>query len=216
MKIKSILKDILLLITGTGLLTLSLHMVVIPNNMGTNGLAGLSVILYRMLAINPNITFFLFNIPLLLIGYRFVGKKLFFLTIIGASSMSLWLTFWPLFPSIQMSDLGILAGIFDGILSGIGIGFAIKSGGSSGGSAIISVILNHLKNISMSKTLLSIDIVVIAAAFVTFLSFESFLITILSSVIASLLVKVIVKNDTKTIRTQTRHLSLKPISIFHK
>jgi uncharacterized membrane-anchored protein YitT (DUF2179 family) len=194
-KNKNVLRDLLLLIGGTGLITLSLHMIVIPNNMASQGLSGLSVVLFQIFSVSPSITFFLFNIPLLILGYRFIGKKMFLYTLIGSLSINAWMVLWPFFPQLQMGGLGYLAGFFDGILTGLGITLAIRSGGSSGGSAIIALIIHHIKNIGVSKTLLAFDILVLGLAFLTFLSLQTFIITIISSVIASLIVRFLAKKE---------------------
>jgi len=193
LKNKSLLKDILLLLAGTGIMTLSMLTVVLPNNLASSGMSGLAVLLYQLFAISPSLTFFLINIPLLIIGFRFVGKKLFFLTIIGSMSISVWMEVWSRLPMFQLAGLGVWAGLLDGVLGGIAVSLVLLSGGSSGGSAIIAVILHHVKDISMSKSILILDILVLTAALVTFLSVPAFAVTMLSCAITSLIVKLFLK-----------------------
>lgn len=192
---KKLLRDVLLLLLGTALITLSINIFVIPNNLATNGLSGLSVVLYHAVHIDPSLSFFMFNVPLLLLGYKFLGKKLFFLTIVGAMSLSGWMFIWEQLPWIQLHlpDMVLVAGICDGVISGLGVGLAIKSGGSSGGSAILSLIFHHLREIPVNKTLFFVDVMVMVFALMTYLDFVNFAITILSCYIASQVVKLVVR-----------------------
>lgn len=200
MKIKrSTVNDVMLLLLGTALITLSIQVFVIPNNLASNGVSGLSVVLYHAFQLDPALTFLLFNIPLLFFGFRLVGKKLFFMTILGSLSLSGWLFIWEQIPALQLAMPGwlVLAGICDGIVSGVGIGLALRSGGSSGGSAILSLIFHSVWATPINRTLFVFDAFVMGLALFVYLGWFNFIVTLGSCLIASQVVKLVADKHAK-------------------
>ena len=62
------------------------------------GVAGLTLILKFLAGMNPAISTILLNIPLLIIGYRYLGKRARIYTIYGTLILSFWICFWQLVP----------------------------------------------------------------------------------------------------------------------
>jgi len=196
-KNKQLLKDILLLIVGAGIFTFSVLAFVVPNGLASAGLTGLTIVIYQLFGLETGVSFWIFNIPLLIAGYFLVGKKLFFMTIVGSQSLTLWLLVWHRVPGIQVVFTGnwsFLAAICSGLVGGIGISMIMKSGGSTGGSAIVGVLLNHLKNIPFHKTFLIWDTSVLIIGIMTYLTFPRFALTLVQAFIMSRMVKLLVPN----------------------
>ena len=83
---KSILIDILMIALGCAIYALSLDMISVPNKLADGGLSGISLLLRHFWGINMGLSTLVLNIPLILLGYRFMGKRLLAYTIWGTLS----------------------------------------------------------------------------------------------------------------------------------
>lgn len=195
-----LLKDLLMLIGGAGIFTFSVMAFVVPNGLASAGLTGLTIVIYQVFGLETGVAFWLFNIPLLIAGWHFVGKKLFFLTFIGSQSITVWLMLWQRLPFIQVTFAGnlvILAPILAGIIGGFGISLVLKSGGSTGGTAIVMIMLNHVKGIRMDLTSIVWDASVLLLGLATYLTLPRFGLTLVQAIIISRMVKLFVPNVSK-------------------
>jgi len=64
-----------------------------------------------------------------------------------------------------------MACVIGGLLSGAGIGLVFLSNGSSGGTDIIAKVVNKYRNITLGRTLLYCDVLIICSSY--FLEFGS-------------------------------------------
>ena len=143
-------------------LALSLFM----NNAGllATGLTGIVQIINEFFieSIDFGVLYLLFNIPVLVIGYFFIGKKFTFYTIVSVLTVSLTSS---LLPSFVLSDDIFLNSIFGGLIMGYAIGGLLKIGSSSGGTDILGIIYYQKKGTSFTKfnSILNLFIIVIGA-----------------------------------------------------
>jgi uncharacterized membrane-anchored protein YitT (DUF2179 family) len=164
-KTPSIFLDILTIICGTAITAVAINMMTIPAGLLTGGLTGISQFLNHFTPINVGISYFVLNIPLMILGYKFLGKKFSIYTIIGIILLSTFLYIIPI--QHLWTDNILLASIFGGILNGIGCGIVLRRGGSQGGLDILSRVIAKHMNISVGKTNLIVNVViVIASAFI--------------------------------------------------
>lgn len=181
-------------ILGAGIVrAVSVHVFVVPNNFAPGGITGLASILEYVTTnsghpINAGYFLVIFNVPLLIIAWIFLGKR--FACVSGIaiilSSLLMVLTekFLPSF-KFQASQTGIdrvLAAIAGGILGGAGIAIMLKIGGSCGGTDIVATIIqrkNSATNVAWFIFMLD-STVVLASGFVYHRA-EHFLVPILLS-----------------------------------
>lgn len=127
------------------------------------------------------------NIPLILIGYRFMGKRALAYTIWGTLCLSFFLWFWRSVPIIKQLDLEhdlFLSAISAGLLSGLGLGLVFRYNGTSGGTDIIARVCQIKLGISSGKVLLFCDAVVLFAS-LSYLDIKHMLYTLLASFVLS-------------------------------
>ena len=159
--------DLLMIALGCAIYGISLDMISVPNKLADGGLSGISLILRHFWGINMGLSTLILNIPLILLGYRFMGKRLLAYTIWGTVSLSFFLWFWRSVPIIKQLDLEhdlFLSAISAGVLSGIGLGLVFRYNGTSGGTDIIARICQIKFGISSGKMLLFCDAVVLFAS----------------------------------------------------
>ncbi|MBA2915293.1 YitT family protein [Lactobacillus crispatus] len=184
---KSILIDILMIALGCAIYALSLDMISVPNKLADGGLSGISLLLRHFWGINMGLSTLVLNIPLILLGYRFMGKRLLAYTIWGTLSLSFFLWFWHSVPIIKQLDLEhdlFLSAISAGLLSGIGLGLVFRYNGTSGGTDIIARICQIKFGISSGKMLLACDAIVLFVS-LSYLDIKHMLYTLLASFVLS-------------------------------
>ena len=179
--------DLLMIALGCAIYGISLDMISVPNKLADGGLSGISLILRHFWGINMGLSTLVLNIPLILLGYRFMGKRLLAYTIWGTVSLSFFLWFWRSVPIIKQLDLEhdlFLSAISAGVLSGIGLGLVFRYNGTSGGTDIIARICQIKFGISSGKMLLFCDAVVLFAS-LSYLDIKHMMYTLLASFILS-------------------------------
>jgi len=186
---QQVLRDILLLVTGSVLYAAAIKGILIPQNFATGGVTGLALIIHKEIpSLNVGWTYCILNVPLFALAWMAVGRRFFFYSILGAGALSVSLAFMHI--TIHLDDK-ILSAIFAGIIIGAGAGISLRSSGSQGGLDILSVMLLKRFSISLGNTILTVNaIVLILVSF--FYSLDAVLYTLIllyvSSKVANLVV----------------------------
>jgi len=156
------LKDILCILIGTSLYAFGLVSFNIANNLAEGGVTGITLILRALFSINPAYSTLVINIPLILIGGKILGKRSFYYTIFGTIALSAFLWFWQKFPVVINLDHDLLiASLLAGLAAGLGSGLVYRVGGTTGGTDIIARILEKNFGVSMGRSLLIFDVIVL-------------------------------------------------------
>lgn len=165
------IKNVIFIIIGAIILALGIVHFNMENNLGEGGFTGITLLLYFLWDINPAISYFLLNIPLFIIGWRFLSKVSFIYTIIGTIAVSLFLNLFQTFSiSIDLRADMTLAALFAGVFSGIGLGIIFRFGGTSGGIDIIARILYQKAGWPIGRTMFLFDVIVITTSIFTILN----------------------------------------------
>ncbi|BAQ25279.1 YitT family protein [Streptococcus troglodytae] len=69
------------------------------NHIAEGGMAGLTLVFHALFGINPTYTGYLFNLPLLLFGIYFFGRKMMVYTIYGTTLMYFFVLYLSKIPS---------------------------------------------------------------------------------------------------------------------
>lgn len=140
-----------------------------PNDIIAPGLGGVVIIIGQFVPLSLGLIYFLLNIPLFILGYRYVGIRFIIYSTIGMSSMSLFLT---LFSSVTGFTQPLLGCIVGGIFTGVPIALILLAGGSTGGTDIACVVVNKIWpqwTIGKIMVLLNVAIVLISGFLYGFL-----------------------------------------------
>ncbi len=155
-----------LMTLGCFILAFSINYFYLGNKLAEGGVAGIALIIYYLTGFEISYVYFILNIPLLLAGYKYLGKDFIYKTIYCTAVLTIFL---KLLSNFRGTDDDILIGsIYAGALSGIGIGIIFYGGGSSGGTDIIAKIINKYKGISIGKMLFMIDCLILSVAALMF------------------------------------------------
>jgi uncharacterized membrane-anchored protein YitT (DUF2179 family) len=171
-----VLRDFLLIGISSLIQAFSLRVFFVPANLASGGVSGIAQLINHFTGWPIGLMLFLGNIPLFLLGWRFLGGRSFairtaFAIIIYAMLTDLLIE-TPLFAAngagtrlIQdlQGDI-FLNSLYGAIVSGIGYGLVYRARGTSGGSDILARILNNWRGISMTQSYLIVDTAVILGA----------------------------------------------------
>ncbi|WP_010650635.1 YitT family protein [Oceanobacillus massiliensis] len=159
------LKNILFILLGAAIYSFGIVHFNMQNNLGEGGFTGITLLLYFLWRWDPAITNIVLNVPLFLIGWKFLGKNTFLYTIIGTFAVSLFLRIFQTYQfSIHLENDMTLVALFAGVFIGVGLGIIFRYGGTTGGVDIIARLVYKYAGWSMGRTMFLFDFVVITAS----------------------------------------------------
>ena len=184
-KVFQTLLNILFYILGSLIYSAGINIFAVPNNIAEGGVTGLAIIANFWTGIPVGVANFLFNVPLFVlawffIGKRFVGKTLGVVVILSAS-LDLTALVYPTYTGDSL-----LASLFCGALSGIGLALILIRGATSGGTDIAGMLLQKLRpQVSLGSAIAFCNAIVVCVAAVAFRSVESALYAVVVIVVSS-------------------------------
>ena len=165
--------EYLMIIVGTGLMSLAINSVFDASGMVTGGFSGIAIIIkaWTKGLVNGGIPLWVtncvLNIPLFFIAWRVKGFSFIKKAILGEISLSVWLAIQPVF-HLAGDDL-LLAALYGGVIQGVGIGLVFLGGGTTGGTDIMAAIIQKfLQHYSISQIMQIIDGAVVVVGMYVF------------------------------------------------
>ena len=169
-------RDYILIALGALIQAVSLRIFFVPANLASGGVSGISQLINHFTGWPIGLMILIGNIPLFVLGWRFLGGRRFALrtavAIVTYSLLTDLLLKLPFFApngaaSVLINDLKgdiFLNSLYGAIISGIGYGLVYRARGTSGGSDILARILNKWRGVSMTQSYLVVDTAVILSA----------------------------------------------------
>ncbi|SMF57960.1 YitT family protein [Paenibacillus barengoltzii] len=151
-------QEIAVILLSAVLVAAGLNLFLIPHRLLSGGVTGLASIIVYLTGWNISLVYFLLNVPLILWGWKAVGRRYIVLSCISVVSTT-W--FISIIPEVQVTRDPILAAVFGGIISAAGIGFSLRVGGSTGGFDILGSIVTRKKDVPMGNILFLLNGLVI-------------------------------------------------------
>lgn len=162
-------KDYLLITLASFILAIGVVGFFTPNMIITGGTAGLSLLLHYITPLSIGTLIVAVNLPLLIVGWKYLGKVFAFKTIFTIAIISLFIDFLDKIINLKAFVIDpVLGSIFGGILIGIGLALVIKANASAGGSTIIARIVASKSEIKPSTVILVIDSLIIFSSLLIF------------------------------------------------
>jgi uncharacterized membrane-anchored protein YitT (DUF2179 family) len=162
-------RDLLFILVGAALQAVSLNTFLVPAKLASGGVSGISQLIHFFTNWPIGLMVLIGNLPLFLLGWRFLGGPRFALrTVLAVGIFSLLVDVTARYlPPGGLTDDLILNALFGGVVSGIGFGLVYRGQGTSGGSDILARILNHYRGVPISQSYLMVDsLVILGAGFV--------------------------------------------------
>lgn len=195
--IKKWIADLFFWVFGCFVYSSAVTMFVASNEISPGGITGIATALGFYFKIPSGILLFIFNIPILVLGFLKFGGIFILKTSIVSGIMSVTLTITDItLPNFNI-DL-ILASIFGGILMGIGISVIMLRGATTGGIDIIAKLINRKhRHLTFGRLILLMDGVVILFAAIIYQNIESALYSVIAMYATSYIMDVILYGSDK-------------------
>ncbi|MEH7492578.1 YitT family protein [Neobacillus niacini] len=152
-------------IIGSAIIALAFNFFLLPNQIASGGVSGISTILLSVFGWEPAFVQWAFNIPLFIAGVVLLGKQFGVKTLIGT-------IFLP-FVVFLTKDIdpwtndALLGALFGGIVVGLGLGIVFRGNGSTGGTDLAAQIITKYTGLTLGTSVVLIDgLIVLSAALV--------------------------------------------------
>lgn len=216
-------RNAIIVIFGTFVFTLGISLFITPIHMYSGGVMGFSQVLRTLLS-DAGIHFpfevsgiinFILNVPLMILAYRNISKRFFFLTILSVLTQTLFLAIIPVLQTPILDDI-LASCLVGGIISGFGIGCILRARGSGGGLDILGVFFTRkFSNFSVGR----LSIIVNSFLFVTYallFNVETAIYFMIYLVVFNFVVdKVHYQNINMTAMIFTRHIEVMDYIVDH-
>lgn len=110
--------------------------------------------------------YFLFNVPLFILGYRDLGKRFILLTGVGIVGFSAFTDLVQFHFTLPQDPL--LVAMYGGVLGGVSSGLILRVGGSAGGTDILSLVLHHRTGKSVGAVSFAINVIIVLLSMTVF------------------------------------------------
>ena len=158
--VKKYALEYIYIIIGASLMAVSTALFLLPNQLSTGGISGISTILYYLCNYPVGLTMLLMNVPLFVIAMVKVNKRLFFKSILGTVLLSVFIDLLENLSPITNDRF--LACIYGGIIMGIGTAIILKAGASTGGTDLLSYVIRAYNNkFKSSRVIIIADTIII-------------------------------------------------------
>ena len=178
-KKKHFLYRVALVVAGNILFAIGVNVIISPMNLYSSGFTGLSMLI-RMFLVDIlhvpqipgvnylGIIYFIINIPLFALGYKYLGREFCITTMASIGIASLAMALVPVIKEPIFDDR-LTACLVGGIISGTGAGIVLRGGTSGGGQDIIGMVLSKTHpNFSVGKISIAINVIVYGICFFLF------------------------------------------------
>ena len=147
-----------IVILGNILYALAVKLFLMPAGLLTGGTTGIGLALNRAFGIPVSSFVLSFNVIMLLIGWKVMGRKFALTTIVSTFVYPIALGFFEkLFGNLVLTQDLFLCTIFSGLGLGFSLGIVIRAGASTGGMDIPPLVLKHYLRIPVSISMYVFD-----------------------------------------------------------
>ncbi|WP_298474273.1 YitT family protein [uncultured Psychrobacillus sp.] len=159
-------RDYFYVIVGAAIIALGFNVFLLPNQVASGGVSGISTILKGVFGWEPGLVQYAFNIPLFIAGLIFLGAKFGIKSFVGTLVLPAVVLLTASWEPWTYNPL--LGALFGGITVGLGLGIVFRGGASTGGTDLAAQIITKYTGFSLGRSVLLIDGLIVLSAAVVF------------------------------------------------
>lgn len=169
-----ILKRSILLLFGTLIAAFGYAIFQVPFNLAAGGVGGISLIINNYTGWQVGTIYFILNIPLMILGFRTLGRWQFVTrTLVAVTLYSAFTNLFTEYASLvikpfPLTDDLLLSAVYGGILGGVGGGMVYLAGSTMGGTSITGRMIQMKTGQPLSQVYIYTDGVILLAMGVVF------------------------------------------------
>lgn len=186
---KELMWDVLADIAGGLFYALGIYTFAKTANFAPGGLSGLALITHHLWGLPIGIMTLVFNIPVILLSFRLLGKRFLFKSLRSMIICTLFVDF--LLPAVSPPYTGspLLAALYSGIFLGAGLAVLYMRGSSSGGTDFLTMSVKVLRpHMSLGAVTMIIDLIIILMGWPVFGNIDSVLYGIVATGVTSIVI----------------------------
>lgn len=201
-------KDYIIITLGLMAYAMGWCLFLLPYQISTGGVTGISAIIYYATGIEMQISYFLINAAFLAVALYILGLKFCLKTIFSVATLTFFLDF---FQEMMKDDAGnlmqiigpgqdFMACVIGSIFCGVGIAVVFIVGGSTGGTDIIAAIVNKYKTITFGRMIMVCDIIIISSCYFVFEDWRRVVFGFVTLIIISVAIDYIVNSARQSVQ----------------
>lgn len=180
-KVIKLVKTTISIVFAVTLLALSVNLFLAPHGIAAGGVTGLAIILEKAFMIDRSIVISVFNMIIVVLTFIFLGKKVFFNTVLGAILLPIIIA---IVPHTMIIENIMLSVIFGSVIFGAGIAILFLNEASAGGTSIPPLIFKKYYDLNTSVGMFATDFIIVTLSIFVF-GIESFFFAIFSIFLTS-------------------------------
>lgn len=163
-----LIKKLMSVILGNFLCAIALILFLKPNEMISGGIGGVSILLNAVFHLPIGPLVFLFNVPLMIMGFWYLDKSFMIFSTISIFLFTGYLSLLDFLGQyIHTTDDVLLACIFGALINGLGMGIMFRNGTCQGGLDILAAFFRKKWGIHIGKVLMVVNgIIITISAFI--------------------------------------------------
>ncbi len=198
------IQDYFFITLGIALYAIGYTAFVLPEQLVSGGVTGISSLLYYAFQWNPAVMIWGLNGLLLLISFKGLSRQFTIRTIVGVTILSLMVALMKVvfekFPLITPGEDRFMHIVIGALLGGSGLGLVFAHNGSTGGTDIIVALVNRYSRLSLGRVMQFVDISIICSSYILFHSAELIVYGVVFIVISSIMVDYVVNGTRQTVQ----------------
>ena len=186
-----IIRDYALIVLGSVLLAVSMHLFFIPHQLVAGGLSGTAQLINNFTGWPIGTVSFVLNIPLFVLGWFYLGGHRFLArTVFSSFVFAVVLDgLQLLWPDVVITDDLALNALYGGVTAGVAVGLIFRARATSGGTDILARMLERKFGTPLSQAYLYTDGIVVFLAGLAF-GWERALYAVIALYVGGVLVEV--------------------------
>lgn len=154
------------IIVGSAIVAISFNVFLLPNEVASGGVSGISTILKGLFDWKPAFVQWAFNIPLFIAGVILLGRNFGAKTAVGTVFLPFVVFLTEAWEPWTLNPL--LGALFGGILVGLGLGIVFRGNASTGGTDLAAQIITKYTGFTLGTSVALIDGLIVLAAAIVF------------------------------------------------
>lgn len=166
--------NLALMIFGVFIAALGYALFQVPFNITAGGIGGIALIIGNYTSFNIGIIYWALNIPMIVLGYfylggwKFVGRTLLASTLFAILTDGIMVFLPDLLEAWPITNDLLLTSVYGGIVGGIGGGIIFRSGSTLGGTSVSGRIIQQKTGLPLSQIYLMSDGLIILGLGIAF------------------------------------------------
>ena len=153
-------------IIGSFFVALAFNVFLLPNNIASGGVAGISTITKGVFGWEPGIVQWILNIPLFIIGVVILGKNFGIKSFVGTITLPLFVLLTSNLEPATPDPL--LGAIFGGMGVGLGLGIVFRGRASTGGIDLAAQVLHKFTHFPLGISVALLDGMIVLTSAIVF------------------------------------------------